>query len=250
MRTKYGRAYDYLISADTHRFREEWEAAIQNYRNALTIRQDFTEAAVGLAQCLKSKGDIPAAIQQFRLALHRTPFNKELILGLAKCYIDQGSLKQAIHYYERVLKLTPDDIESLFELAWVLETSHQSDKAIAAYKQIIDKDASFLPAYNNLGNLYLRLGFGQLAEDTFRALIEKAPRMTRGYLGLAVSLDKSHRRAEAIMTYRKALKMNPDSRYAQFIQQRLEELEPATGKPATPASKTIHKPTSPLRRIK
>lgn len=239
LKAKYGKAYDFLISGDTYRYREEIDTAISHYRQALEYREDFTEAYLGMAKCLRRKGDVLNAIKYLNKAIAQNAFRKELHLDIAKCYAEVGYAQKATLHYERAIKLDHYNVEARFGLALVVEMTENIDYAIRLYQEIIELDPEFLPAYNNLGSLYMRFGDLKDAEDLFRALIEKAPDFTRGHLGLAITLDKANKRAAAIQSYMQVLRMRPSGKNAEFIERRIIALNKEMGRTKTRRNTTL-----------
>jgi tetratricopeptide (TPR) repeat protein len=239
LKAKYGKAYDYLISGDTYRYREEIDTAISHYRQALEYREDFTEAYLGIAKCLRRKGDVLNAIKYLNKAIGQNAFRKELHLDIAKCYAEMGYAQKAILHYERAIKLDHCNVEARFGLALVVEMTEDIEYAIRLYQEIIELDPEFLPAYNNLGSLYMRFGDLNNAEALFRSLIEKAPDFTRGHLGLAITLDKANKRAAAIESYMQVLRMRPSSKNAEFIERRIVALNKEMGRTKTRHNTTL-----------
>jgi tetratricopeptide (TPR) repeat protein len=236
---RYGEAYELLIAGDGHLCREEWDAAIGCYRQALTLREDFTEAAVGLARCLKRKGDCEGAVRHFRNALAKTPFDRDLHIDLAKCYNDLGRLPEAIREYERAVKLDPSHIEARFGLALVVELNSNLEYAARLYREIIARDPQFLPSYNNLGSICLRQGEYEEAEHLFRELTRLAPDFPRGYLGLALTLDRAGRTREALDVYLHVLTLKPGSRNVDYIEKRILTLNTQLGRTKTRGRTTL-----------
>lgn len=239
LKTKYGKAYDHLISGDTHRYREEIDTAISHYRLALEQRDDFTEAYLGIAKCFRRKGDTMGAIQYLSKAIEQNNFRKELHLDIAKCYAECGYLAKSIHHYERAIKLDRNSVEARFGLALVVETKEDFDYAIRLYLEIITIEAEFLPAYNNLGSIYMRIGLYDAAESLFRKLVAKAPEFSRGHLGLAITLDKAGKCADAIECYQQVMKMRPSSKNTDFIEKRIIQLNKDLGRTKTRRNTTL-----------
>jgi tetratricopeptide (TPR) repeat protein len=239
LKTKYGKAYDYLISGDTYRYREEIDTAISHYRMALAHREDFTEAYLGIAKCMRRKGDAMGAIKYLNLAISQNAFNKDLHLDIAKCYAECGYADKAAQHYERTIKLDPASVEARFGLALVVENNQDISVAMRLYQEIIDIEPDFLPAYNNLGSLYMRMGQYGPAEKLFRELVDKAPEFTRGYLGLAITLDKAGKRCQAIDAYQHVLRMRPTGRNTEFIEKRIVNLNRELGRTKTRRQTTL-----------
>lgn len=225
METKYGEAYRYLIAGDAHSCRDEVDAALEKYKQALEIQADYTDAYMGIAKCLRRKGDSMGALGYFKKVLAFNAFNKEVHLQMAKCYQEAGFVEKAVRHFERAIQLDPNHVEAMFGLALVLELNNDTEKAGSLYQRIIKVDPEFLPAYNNLGSVYLRLGVFDRAEKMFRKLIAMAPDFSRGYLGLALTLDKSGQKREALPVYRQVLDMKPMTQNGDFIRNRLGALE-------------------------
>lgn len=239
LKAKYGKAYDYLISGDTHRYREEIDTAISHYQQALEQRHDFTEAYLGIAKCFRRKGDTMGAIKYLSKAIEQNNFRKELHLDIAKCYAECGYIAKAIHHYERVIKLDRNSVEARFGLALVVEAQEEFQHAIRLYLEIIEIEPEFLPAYNNLGSIYMRISLFDAAESLFRTLVAKAPEFTRGHLGLAITLDKAGKCAEAIQCYQHVLKLRPSTKNSDFIEKRIIQLNKDLGRTKTRRNTTL-----------
>lgn len=239
LKEKYGKAYDHLISGDACRYREDIETAMFHYRRALSYRRDFTEAYLGLAKCLRREGDTQGAIRCLERGLKDNNFHKELHLDIAKCYAESAYIKQAIHHYEWSIRLDRSSVEARFGLALVVETNDDAETAIRLYQEILNLDPEFLPAYNNLGSLYMRSGLLDEAEMLFRSLVEKAPDFTRGYLGLAMTLDRAGKAGAAIEAYQKVMKMRPEGKNNDFIEQRIIQMNCNLGRTKTRHNLTL-----------
>lgn len=230
MADKYGKAYEFLISADAYRYREEIDLAISNYREAINLRQDFTEAYIGIGKCFRRKGDTTGAIKSFKLALCGNAFDKDVILDLAKSYNEGGFIKQSMMYYKRAIKMDPNAIEAKFALALLYELDQDLTKASHLYQDIMTQNSDFFPALNNLGSVYLRMGKLELAEKAFRQLLEQSPDFNRAYLGLAITLDKIGKASEAIQAYYQVLALKPAIRNVDYVKKRIVALNQALGR--------------------
>ncbi len=239
LKAKYGKAYEHLITGDTFRYREEIETAISHYQLALECRDDFTEAYLGMAKCYRRKGDVQSAIEYLSKGLAQNAFRKDLHLDMAKCYAETGFTTKSTYHYERVIKLDRKNIEARFGLALLVETSDDLDTAIRLYQEIIEIENDFLPAYNNLGSLYMRVGRYADAETLFRTLVSKAPEFSRGHLGLAITLDKAGKFREALDCYQLVLRMRPTTKNADFIEKRIISLNKDLGRTKTRKNLTL-----------
>lgn len=233
MAHKYGRAYDHLIAADALRYREELDAALGEYQQAIALRQDFAEAHIGAGKCLRRKGEFQRAVAAFKRALSQNGFNKDVHLDIGKCYNDLGLVKQAIAHYERAVKIDPAFLEAKFGLALIVELQGDTAYATRLYHDIIALDEEFLPAYNNLGSIHLRLCAYDEARRVFEDLVERSPEFGRGHLGLALTLDRMGRKREALLSYQRVLTLKPTARNAEFIERRILAINSELGRSRT-----------------
>ena len=239
LKAKYGEAYNYLISGDTCRYREEVDTAIAHYKQALTHRPDYLDAQLGLAKCYRRKGAILEAIQSLETALVMNAFHEETHLQLAKTYAEAGYTQKAIRHYQRVVKLNPRQVEARFGQALLLENLQNLTGSIQLYEEILEIEPDFLPAYNNMGSLYLRMNQLKEAECLFTQLVAKAPDFARGYLGLAMTLDKAGYSNQAVKAYERVLQLSGNSKNAAFVSQRMIELHRELGHTRTRGCVTL-----------
>jgi len=230
---KYGDAYDFLIKGDAHRLREETEDAIRSYEKAIQLNPAFIEAYIGMARCFRRKGDLRRAIFTYTKALTFNAFDKEVHLELAKCHNEAGNPTKGIYHFRQALKIDSQFIDAKFNLALCLELQGDIVEPSKLYEEIIVQDADFLPAYNNLGSIYMRQGLYKSAEVMFRQLIELAPDFSRGFLGLAISLDRSNRPQEALAYYEKLLALKAHTRNREYVENRVVNLRKTLGRKST-----------------
>jgi tetratricopeptide (TPR) repeat protein len=220
----YGTAYQHLVTGDRYRFNQEWDTAIQYYQKGLALCTDLPDALQGIATCYRRKGCYPEAITVLKEILKQNYFCVKTHLDIANCYTETGKSSLAMRHYKKALQLDAHSIEGLFGLALLQESQQDYQTAIQSYQTIIHLQPDFVPAYNNLGSVYIKSAQYPLAEELFRQLTEKAPGFYRGHLGLAIVLDKSGQHRQALLKYQTILNERPAGYNACFIQARIAEL--------------------------
>jgi len=85
----------------------------------------------------------------------------------------------------------------------------QYPRALEAFTRASALDPQLSKARYNMGVTYDRLGQLKYAEFIYRHLIQDKPEYSLAYDGLAVTLSKSGRAAEAIPFHEKAISLNP-----------------------------------------
>jgi len=233
---QWGEAYHFVIKGDALRLNEDAMGAMPWYQQAVAVQPQYKEAWMGLGQCYEKAGDALAAVKAFKQALRLNAFDVDVRLALAKALQRANRWSEAAQQYQRVIAIEPEHQEGRFQWALGLELQGDLTKATALYETIVSSDEECLPAINNLGSLYLRLGEYDKAETCFKRLMEAAPEFHRGFLGLAITLDRADRGDEALFYYRRVLALKLAGRNTQFITQRISELESVA--------------RSPLKRVK
>ena len=229
LKSKFGNAYDLLIRADAYRYQQNLDQAIPLYEEALELNPRFGEAALALAECFNAQGQTDKAIQYYKHHINHMPFDKVAQRQLGRCYNQNQNFKKAKHHLNRAWQLEPTDLETRFYLALACEDLGENDVAVEHYQGILGEDPNFVPAAINLGNVLFRTGDLSQAETAFRDLVKQVPRLTRGHLGLALTLDRLGEGAEALQSYHRVLASAKNNQQVlrqdkTFIQNRIADL--------------------------
>ena len=137
-----------------------------------------------------------------------------------------GQLDQSIEALGRSLALNPDYLSAdiALGLAWVRKGDRA--KAMEHYQSVLARNPSTVGSrardvasiHNNLGMLFLQIGFEPGAVEHFRKAVQIFPRSLNAHLNLGNLALRHGRYAEAIAEYEIAASLSPGSR---GIEQRL-----------------------------
>ena len=116
--------------------RQDWDAAVDQYRAAIELDPDFSPAYNQLGYCLRFTGDLDGAEDAFR----------------------------------RYVELIPDEPNPYDSLAELLWKRGRFEDSIAVYRKALEHDPRFVPSYIGIGNNQILLGRGETARQTFRTL--------------------------------------------------------------------------------
>jgi len=72
--------------------------------------------------------------------------------------LEAGRYNRALRSFRQALSLSPNNAHTHYNLAFVYETTHETDRATAEYRAALEMDDGFWEAYINLGHLYLVQG--------------------------------------------------------------------------------------------
>jgi tetratricopeptide (TPR) repeat protein len=137
------------------------EAAIRNYREALTLAPQLPGLHFELAEALhasSSPAEKQGAEGEYKAALAVNPFDEESERRLGEIAAERGDQKEAYKYYSRAVQLQPDDAEANIDLAKILTSMNQPEKAEALLQRAIQLDPTIALAHYRLSFLYRNAG--------------------------------------------------------------------------------------------
>ena len=160
-------------------------------------------------------------------------------------FLDDGDIDKAIDALDQAVKLDPNLAEGWFKLGIAHALAEKRDetlvtndankdpkakpnsekafeKAVAAYKKVIDANPENDDAYFNLGRAYNKLNEDQEAAKALRQAVKLKPDDTDYQTELGAILIKLAQYQEAIAPLKKALELDPDNIRAQEL---LEDAE-------------------------
>jgi len=183
----------------------EKEKAIAEYREALKIHPDYTEALANLGTALFETGQKKEAIVQFRRALETNPNFAVARGSLGVALFANGDKEEAIAQYRQALAAKPDFAEARSNLGIALFDRGEKQEAIVQYRQALEIDPHYVKAEYNLGNALATEGHFDEAIEHYRKAVETKPEYAFAYYGLATALASKAQWGDAIAQYRQAL---------------------------------------------
>jgi tetratricopeptide (TPR) repeat protein len=148
---------------------------------------------------------------EHRMAHHRAGF----------CLERLGRYPEALTEYEKALQIEPDDggvqanMSLTFEHLGNLQAAAEFLERALRNSSSLKKPAKAAPWRYRLGNVYLNLGDNQRAAKNFRLSAEADPK-DYAYVNLAVALWRAGDKDASLETYRKAVKLFPNSSASQY----------------------------------
>lgn len=152
--------------------------------------------------------------------------------------------KQAIELYRQLIATDPTEAQYHYNLGVSLHQSQELPEAIAAYQQALQLDPDYSEAATNLGALYLQQQDWAAAIATFEALTLRKSGDPILQLNLALAYDRAGQSQEAIVAYRRVLKLDPAQPQARA---RLAKLSPQTPGPEPGEQLVVKNPAQQQR---
>jgi|GEM_PF-1515446 len=199
---------------------QKYTEALEAYKTALNKNESKRKPDIKeLTFSLNGKGVAFASLGQFDKSIEA--FNESLKLddpkpafalsGEATVYYSIGKLEEALNLFEDSLKFDPTSSFAWDGKGLVLLSLKQFDTAIESFKKSISYDCDFIPAYNNLTELYLDIGdlknASSISDDVF---FKDAINDSTLYLKGGIELEKQNY-DNAIHYFKEAIALSPGS---------------------------------------
>ena len=118
--------------------RKNTDIAINEFLNAVALKEDDVDLLFELAQLLTDNKEIDHASEYYEKIVKIDPKNKEALKKLAAYREGLGDYDIQVKYLEKVVEADSRDILSLKELARAYEKTHSKSKAVEIYKKYIE----------------------------------------------------------------------------------------------------------------
>jgi len=133
----------------------------------------------------------------------------EKLLRKGASFYDEGNIDKAIDAFKEVLEIDSEELEAHYNLGNAYADKEMFDEAIAMYKKAIENNPEFVDAYLNLSMLYLDMDLIDEAISLCKQAVNTNPKdaFLCFHLGEAYALNLQYK--EAITEYNKAMSINP-----------------------------------------
>jgi tetratricopeptide (TPR) repeat protein len=163
----------------------QYDAAIDSYKQALKIKPDYAEAYFNMGVALQEKGELNAALDSYKQALKIKPDYAKAYNNMGNALQEKVELDAAIDSYKQALKIKPDYAEALSNLGGALQEKGEQDAAIDSYKQALKIKPDYAKAYNNMGNALKDKGELDAAIDSYKQALKLKPDYAEAHINLS-----------------------------------------------------------------
>jgi tetratricopeptide (TPR) repeat protein len=170
--------------------------------------------AVAGRKCLEEAAALEAtnpalAAERYRKALAALPGRTDLWKTIADLELSSGSGEEACRSYREFLKYHPGRVDALQNLAVLHFRAGRTEEARLTLEAAI-KLAPSADLYYDLGNVLLKSGEVDRAILAYRRALEYAPKHPETRFNLALALERSGKRPEAVATLAQMGSVAPD----------------------------------------
>jgi len=131
---------DFFQKGLEHYGRQEWDAAIAAYRQALSMDPRSESCAYNLGLTYKAKNDLDAAAAAFRHALNIEPDMVKSLYMLGLTEIQRKRNADALTHLNRLIRIQPDFAKAHYLLGTVYQTENRPDIAAHHFERFLELD--------------------------------------------------------------------------------------------------------------
>lgn len=168
--------------------RQALEAAIENFKNALTIREDY-KANELTGYCYNLLGKPDKALPYYQNLTEIKPDTVHAWLSLANQYYTKKDFQKVTEHLQKALEIDPNNEEALALIAQTYDQLNKRDEAIEYYTRVIKVNDEEKAYPFNLALLYIKTTSMDttLDEATKNDYLQKSTK----YFGKVIELDSS-----------------------------------------------------------
>lgn len=202
--------YAYHGRAHAHQSAERFDAAIDDFTQAIELQPDNWRHYCCRAKCYREAGQVQEALADTSKALELNPHNVEiqheraLALVKAECYGD------ALAILERAIQLKPQQAVSYHYRAHVYEEMKEYRRAMADFNKSLEMEPRLAGYHRCRSRLYALLHQHEQALADAQTAVELGPESVSNWLQRGRVHEGLERYEEAVSDYSKAIALQPE----------------------------------------
>ena len=210
---------------------KEYEKAVSLFNTAVIIDPEnpdgYRERGMCFLQLARAETDsvkrdelMEKAAADFDVVIARDEDGTEIAVRVNKAnmYYQSGNFEKAIPAYKKVLEVEPDNLAAVSKMALIYQGQGNNDEAVNMYNYILKSRSDDPDLWFNLGVLYFNMENFEEARKAFDNVLEINPDDIETCMNIISSLFQTEHYGEAIPYLEKAKEINPgDVRVWQFL---------------------------------
>jgi|SRR5579871_548954 len=214
----------------TYEQQKNYKQAVEAYKKSSELDPDNLDAVRGLAQNLMNDNETDAALEQYKAIVEADPSDAQTYMRIAEIDRRNGKFDQAMDALKKAAAIVPDSVEVQYNMALIDEVQGKYDDAVQILNTLLQKsehaDGDYSAADKNnrslflerLGTIYRETNRYQLADDTFRKMLELGDEnAVRGYQEIIETYRDAKQWQKATDVAEEAAKKYPNDRGLQMV---------------------------------
>lgn len=198
--------------AATYAFQQDFDKTFQYVNEALRINPRYRDAYVLKGSTYRQLGNMKLAISSYETAIQQDPEFFEAYFLLGQIYQSDNN-PLCVEYFATALELRPDILEVKYQLAYSKQIHGQMEGAKALYREMAQDTVDFYVARGLFHQGYIKQ-FEENEIDSamyfYKSAIISEPRYVEAWHNLGLCHVANGDKSNALKSFAKALKYNPD----------------------------------------
>ncbi|MBV1910140.1 MAG: tetratricopeptide repeat protein [Kangiellaceae bacterium] len=221
----------------------DYSSALKQFKSAISINAISWTAWLGVGNCLFSLKKYTEAISSYHKVLEIIPDQIDAQNNIGAIYIEQNKLVEATKNFENIVRKKPKYPPGWYNLAVISSSLNQNEHAenfnnnalvlnphyldalllkckllifrgeyacaLEQYNDILDKVGESNTVFNDIGNLYFKIGDYRNAKLYYKKSVESCIGYTDGLFNLANTQIQLKEHPEAVKTLREVVSLQP-----------------------------------------
>lgn len=201
----------FLLDAEKAKVVEDYEVAIKNYQDVITLDPTNSNAHFQLSQIYFTQGKLNDAETEAVAAVKLDAENKWFMEMLTNVYMNEGKTKDAADAFKSLIEKFPNNPDYFLNLGFLQSKAGQFENAIKTYDQYEKNFGIDENVVMEKKNLYLHLNKFNDAVSEVQKLID-ANQGEIAYMLMLADMYRANRMKEKAMeVYKKILAIEPDN---------------------------------------
>jgi Flp pilus assembly protein TadD len=208
--TKEGQARAYLALAHLLEDKKP-EEALLDYHKAAELTPKDAEPHLSAALLHEGRKEFSDAQAEYKQALAVDPQSSEAVIGLTNIYMKSGQLNEAEPLLRKLVAARASDAGLHLQLGRVLAAENKNDEAIVEFQSALKLAPRDAGAQREIADFYTSIGKVDLAENTYRPLVAAQPNNPDLHRALGAVLLREKKFPEAQQELVAAVRLKRDA---------------------------------------
>ena len=211
--SKDGKNTELLVSlASTFSMQQDFDKAFEYINNALKIDPRYRQAYQLKGSIYRTLGQTELMKSSYETAIQQDPEFYEGYLMLGAIYQSEES-PLCIEYFTTATQIKPKETEAKYSLAYAKQHFGKEEDAAQLYREMSKDTSDYYAsqAYFQLGHMkQFRYGDIDSAKYFYLEAVKVEPKLYQAYHNLGICYDRMGDKTNALRSFSKALKHNPN----------------------------------------
>lgn len=180
----------YVSRADLNYFAENFDLAINDYKKAIEIYNDYDIAYAKLGDCYREKDDANTAIFYYKSAIKINPYYTYAHYSLGSIHLDLENYEEAIKSFNTVMNIDSTNYLTSGNLGWAYYCIDDFENCILYSRKAIELDNEAYFAKFNIALATLNLGETDDAKKLYKKYLSNSKLEADDLSGAIEDLNK------------------------------------------------------------